>query len=232
VKAPKADSVVERVYDAIKSMTINFQLMPGERLNEVEIAGALGVSRTPLREALNRLNTEGFLSFRAGRGFFCRELAPKEIFDLYEIRKMIEVAGVRLSAERASDDKIDELMAFLRKTGSNPSRFTTDELVDMDEHFHETLAAMSGNAEILRILRNVNARIRFVRWVDMDSGVRKKTQTEHRKVLARVKARDADGAAALLTTHIDRRLDEITAAIRRGYGQIFANRHLGLGPPP
>jgi DNA-binding GntR family transcriptional regulator len=69
-----ADSVVDRVYEQLKAMSVSFELKPGERLNEGKLAKRLGVSRTPLREALNRLNTEGFL----GKGFFCRELDAHE----------------------------------------------------------------------------------------------------------------------------------------------------------
>src|SRR6201987_1623649 len=71
-----SDSVVDRVYEQLKAMSVSFELKPGERLNEGEPAKRLGVSRTPLREALNRLNSEGFLRFPPGKGFFCRELRP------------------------------------------------------------------------------------------------------------------------------------------------------------
>jgi len=99
-------SVVDKVYDELKAMAINYALRPGERLNEIELSKRLGVSRTPLREALNRLSTEGFLRFIPGRGFYCRELNPKEIFDLFELRKAIEISGVRLSTHRAKAERI------------------------------------------------------------------------------------------------------------------------------
>src|ERR1700759_2563757 len=112
-----SDSVVDRVYEQLKEMSISFASNPGERLNEGELAKRLGVSRTPLREALNRLNTEGFLRFTPGKGFFCRELDAHEIFDLYELRKSIEVAVVRLAIKRAKDEDIDALLKFLEATG-------------------------------------------------------------------------------------------------------------------
>src|ERR1700752_1900901 len=93
-----SDSIVDRVYEHLKAMAVSYEFKPGERLTEGELARHLGLSRTPLREALNRLNTEGFLRFTPGKGFFCRELDAHEIFDLYELRKSIEVASVRLRA--------------------------------------------------------------------------------------------------------------------------------------
>jgi DNA-binding GntR family transcriptional regulator len=216
-----SDSVVDRVYEELKAMSVSFELKPGERLNEGELAKRLGVSRTPLREALNRLNTEGFLRFTPGKGFFCRELDAHEIFDLYELRKSIEVASVRLAVKRAKDEDIAALLAFLDATGPDPGERSSIELVDLDETFHERLMAMSDNAEMLRVLRNVNARIRFVRWIDMDRINRANTQAEHRAVLHALKARDEGTCVYVLERHIDRRLDTITSAIKEGYAQIY-----------
>jgi DNA-binding GntR family transcriptional regulator len=216
-----SDSVVDRVYEQLKAMSVSFELKPGERLNEGELAKRLGVSRTPLREALNRLNTEGFLRFTPGKGFFCRELDAHEIFDLYELRKSIEVASVRLAVKRAKDEDIDALLAFLDATGPEPGERSSIELVELDETFHERLMAMSDNAEMLRVLRNVNARIRFVRWIDMDRINRTNTQAEHRAVLHALKGRDEGTCVYVLERHIDRRLDTITSAIKEGYAQIY-----------
>src|SRR6202012_612831 len=178
-----SDSVVDRVYEQLKAMSVSFELKPGERLSEGDLPNRPGVSRTPLREALNRLNTEGFLRFTPGKGFFCRELDAHEIFDLYELRKSIEVASIRLAIKRAKDEDIEALLAFLDATGPDPGERTSVELVALDETFHERLMAMSDNAEMLRVLRNVNARIRFVRWIDMNGINRNTTQAEHRAVV-------------------------------------------------
>jgi len=131
-----SDSIVDRVYEQLKAMAVSYEFKPGERLNEGELAKRLGVSRTPLREALNRLNTEGFLRFTPGKGFFCRELDAHEIFDLYELRKSIEVASVRLAVKRAKDEDIDALLKFLEATGPDPGERSSVELVELDETFH------------------------------------------------------------------------------------------------
>ena len=216
-----SDSIVDRVYEQLKAMAVSYEFKPGERLNEGELAKRLGVSRTPLREALNRLNTEGFLRFTPGKGFFCRELDAHEIFDLYELRKSIEIASIRLAIKRARDEDIDALLKFLEATGPDPGERSSVELVELDETFHERLMAMSNNAEMLRVLRNVNARIRFVRWIDMDRINRANTQAEHRAVLHALKARDEGTCVYVLERHIDRRLDTITSAIKEGYAQIY-----------
>jgi len=224
VSATAPDSVVARVYERVKAMAVGYELKPGERVNEVEIARRLGASRTPLREALNRLSAEGLLRFSPGKGYFCRDLDVDEVFQLYELRKTIEVAAVRLAVERARDEDIDALLAFLAGTGPDPGGRSTGELVGLDETFHERLLAMSGNRQMLRVLENVNARIRFVRWIDMHRGDRHQTQVEHAEVLRALKRRDVAQCVALLEKHIDRRLDEITAALKEGYAQIYISR--------
>lgn len=221
VEIENSESVVDRVYGELRSMAIRFEFKPGERLHEGDLAKRLGVSRTPLREALHRLNIEGFLRISPGRGFFCRELDAQEIFDLYELRKSLEVAAVRLSAERASDADIDTLYNALDDAGLIATDSAETERVELDEKFHERLMMLSGNAEMLHVLRNVNARIRFVRRTDMTIANRMSTQQEHRLVLDRLRERDADGAAAILTQHIDRRIDRINAAIKEGFAQIY-----------
>lgn len=215
------DSTVDKVYDQLRSMAIGYDFKPGERLNEVALAKQLGVSRTPLREALGRLSIEKLLRFVPGKGFFCRDLNAREVFDLYELRKSIEVSAVRLAVARASDPDVAALKAFLDQTGPDAGQREPAELVALDETFHERLMALSGNDEMLGVLRQVNARIRFVRWIDMAQADRPASQREHHAVLDAIAARDAAAAMAVLEKHIDRRLDRITAAIREGYARIY-----------
>ncbi|WP_313621584.1 GntR family transcriptional regulator [Achromobacter sp.] len=216
-----SDSIVEKVYLRIRDMAIDFDFKPGERLNEVALAKELGVSRTPLREALNRLSIEGLLRFLPGKGFFCRDLDVQEIFALYELRKSLEVAALRLAIQRAADTDIADALAFLDTTGPEAGERTVAELVELDEAFHERLVAMSGNAEMLRVLKNVNARIRFVRWIDMNRGDRPASQREHHRLLEALQARNEADCVAILEQHIDRRMDQITSAIREGYAHIY-----------
>lgn len=213
-------SVVDRVYEELKAMTISYTIKPGERLNEGDLSRQLGVSRTPLREALNRLNTEGFLRFEPGRGFFCRKLDVQELFDLYELRKFLEVASIRLALVRASDAEIAELLAFLDAAAPDFAKLDKASMLEFDEAFHERLMSLSKNAESLRVLRNVNARIRFVRGVDMDR-VRGDIQPDHRDIVLALQQRDEALCVECLEKHIDRRFDQITAAIKEGIAQIY-----------
>jgi len=212
---------VDRIYRVVKARAIAFALRPGERLNEVALARELNVSRTPLREALNRLVAEEFLRWLPRRGYVVRELDSKEVFDLYEFRAALEVSAAMLACERASDDELEELSKFVESRSKNADESDTLRVVGLDEEFHERLVALSGNQEMVRVLRNVNARIRFVRWIDMEKGRRKITQGEHAAVLNALKKRDANAVAHCLRDHITHRLDQIAEVIGEGYLRIY-----------
>lgn len=213
-------AVVSRLYDRLYDMAVSFELKPGERINEVDLARRLGASRTPLREALNRLASEGFLRFETGRGFFCRNFQPKEILELYQIREALESFAVRAACENATEAQLAALDDFLDRTGPGEQGRSSAALVALDEEFHETLMSYTGNAEMLKLLRNINARVRFVRWVRMEAR-RGRTQQEHRMILEAIRLRDPEWANRLMAEHIDRRLDEIAAAVREAHARIF-----------
>ena len=105
----------DRVYEQVKAMAVAYRLRPSERINEVELARQLGVSRTPLREALNRLAAEGFLVATANRGYTMMPLDPQRVLTLYEYRAILEVGALRLACERASDAELARHAAFIAK---------------------------------------------------------------------------------------------------------------------
>ncbi len=213
-------SVVDRVHKQLRDMAMTFRFLPGERLNEAILAKELGVSRTPLREALNRLSTEGFLTFSANNGFFRKKLDVKEIFDLYEFRMHLELSAVKLAVERATDEQLSEIEQFLTESAREEPGRTVDDLVTLDEQFHEMLMKLTGNIQMLNSLRNVNARIQFVRWLDMTER-RSETQSQHKHIVAALRNRDCGEAERLISEHIAHRVDQIFDKVERSYGRIF-----------
>lgn len=216
-----AEGRVEDIYDKLKLMAVNFRIRPGDRLNEVALSRELGVSRTPLREALNRLVAERLLDFRPGTGFFCRTLEPKAIFDLYEMRKIIESSAARLAVERASDNDLRLLQDELYETGVQVSGLTIAQACARDEAFHLGIARLSGNHELVTQLDRTNERIRYIRWVSMSFGKVRKSKAEHKATMQALLLRDGDLAAQILQDHITKRMDEITEAVRHGISNIY-----------
>lgn len=208
------------VFHALRDMAISYQIKPGEKVSEIALAQRLGVSRTPVREALTRLVNDGFL-LSASRGFVRRPLDVQETLELYEARVAIECACLALAIARATDAEIAEAAAYLGQSRQVPPDTPVERLVELDEGFHLRIADMARNTELRRVLVNLNERIRFVRWFDMEKVGRDSTQKEHRAILKALKARDAGLSERLLREHIGLRQDQIVEAITRGLAKIY-----------
>ncbi len=227
-KMTRTEGSVERTYRELKEMAANYRFKPDSRLNESELAKKLDTSRTPLREALNRLVAEGFLTFRSGQGFFCRSLTPAEIMDLYEARAAIECEAAKLAALRAKPEDVAALETFLNESRVDYQPGTSPvDLVRLDEEFHTRLTALAGNAEMVRMLENMNGRIHYVRLIDLKTlcerdGPDSVTTDPHQRILEAVKRGDADAARAEMAAHIERRLESITENVRNAFAQLYA----------
>ncbi len=208
------------VLDRLREMAIRYELKPGQRISEIALAEQLGVSRTPVREALNRLVTDGFL-LPAARGYVRRPLEVQSTLDLYEARVMLERETLRLAMARASDEAIAEARDFLAASQAARADASVDELVRLDEAFHDRIAAMAGNAELQRMLANLNERIRFIRWIDMENVGRDATQREHADILEALAARDAAAGDQHMAGHIALRREQIVEAIKQGLARIY-----------
>lgn len=223
----KAQSSVDKAYDHLKAMAVSFEFKPEARLNESALSVVLGASRTPLREALNRLVAEGFLTFKTGRGFFCRALSPSRISELYEARQAIETEAVRRAVARASDGEIEALCAYL--VASEPEYESCKDitkLLEMDEEFHRRLVELAGNAELVNMLDNIAGRIRYVRLINLEL-LRSAPRTNarqlsgHRRIVEAVKARNVAEAMAAIRGHIERRQEQTTEAVRIAYAKLY-----------
>jgi len=223
-------SSVDRAYVRLHKMAVNFEFKPEERLNESSLAVKLGASRTPLREALNRLVAEGLLTLKNGRGFFCRSLSPARIHELYEARAAIETEALIRAIERASDQEIRVVLDYLNDTESTYDTCDSlPDLLEMDEEFHMRLAELSNNSELLRMLENINGRIRYVRLINLQliksntkGMVEQATKlSAHRIIIEAVAQRDLDTAVSALRKHIERRREETTEAVRIAYSQLY-----------
>ncbi|MCP5036585.1 MAG: GntR family transcriptional regulator [Rhodobacteraceae bacterium] len=226
--SPKISNV-DRVYLQLRSMAANFEFKPDARINESSLSLALGASRTPLREALNRLVAEGFLTFKSGRGFFCRSLSPALVLDLYEARAAVETEAVRLATMRASDAELNGLNTWLESTGPGSSQgIDAEKLLKADEEFHLKIAELSQNGELLRLLVNLNDRVRYIRLIYLRGQVESaKTDTNpaktspHKAIMAAILDRKPGVAMAAMRQHIERRREDASKAVRIAYSQLY-----------
>ncbi len=208
-------------------MAAGFEFKPGERINESALSRALGASRTPLREALNRLVAEGFIDFRAGRGFFCRALSPDRILHLYEARIAIECEAARHAAARAQPESLAALDTFLNDSTEDYANCTDPmRLLELDEAFHLRLCALSGNPELVGMLQTIYDKIRFVRAADLRQlqAAGRSTTARHREILDMVRLGDALAASDAMRSHIENRASHATDAVRLAFADLYAPR--------
>ena len=215
-------SSVHKAYHEIRRKIQTFSLVPAARINEVNLANDLNISRTPLREALNRLVAEGLLVER-DRGFSVADLEPEVVKDAFEARIEVECATTRLACERATDEELAKLAEFVSMSAAESPDASVEHLVMLDCKFHETIAELSRNSELLRILRNLNDRIYLIRWIAMDDK-RSITQEEHRQILETLRKRDREEAERLIRAHILHRTDEVLSAIKSAYAHVYTIR--------
>ncbi|EPX85639.1 GntR family transcriptional regulator [Salipiger mucosus] len=211
-------SSAQRAYRMLRDRLLRFGFTPNQKINEVVLAGELSISRTPLREALNRLVAEGLLEDR-GRGFSVPDLETAKIRDLFEARTEIECSLVRLACDRATEDGLDALDAFLRESMAESPDASVDRLIELDIGFHDGLARLAGNEVLRRTMANLNDRIHLVRWIAMD-GRRETTQRQHLEILEAVRRRDREAATEAMREHILHRNEDIVAAIKAAYGHV------------
>ena len=220
-KKPSGSSV-DRIYEQLKQLAVNYKFRPGEPLNEVDLAASFGVSRTPLREVLNRLVAEGLLDFVPRKGFSCKPLDTKRVFDLYEVRCGLEMMSAKLATERASDDEIEALVQFWKTATEKFCTLTPVDCARCDETFHERLAELSQNSELLHLLKNVNARAHYLRLISMEQETyRRSTCAEHQHILQAIQDRNVDAAVNAMAAHVNLRQEQLVAVIKEGVARLY-----------
>jgi DNA-binding GntR family transcriptional regulator len=207
--APRV-ALAEQAYTQLKAELHDFLWLPGERASELDIASRLGMSRTPVREALFRLRNEGFLEVEAKAGWTVKPIDFARIDQIYDLRIVLETASVARLEHREEDPP--ELQA-LKDVWLVPvaERLTDGRQVGaLDEQFHAQLVAAAGNAEISRVHQEVTDRIRIVRRLDFTRGDRiDATYQEHAKILRAVMQRKTEAAQTLLKSHIEQSKIEV-----------------------
>ncbi len=195
-------SVVTLAYERIRTLILSGDVAPGTRLAQVELAERLGVSRTPVREALRRLAGEGLVDFRDQRGFRVADIALEDVLRRLEVRLILEPGGAGLAAERRTNADIEAMAATIAD-----ERAATDGVAvhDASRAFHVALATASGNRELALTLeglwlKEVGRRLLARRNAEPDWHLA--DADEHEGILAAVRDRDPRRAAALTEAHV------------------------------
>ncbi|MCK9741620.1 GntR family transcriptional regulator [Pseudomonas syringae] len=198
------NALAEDVYRRLKQEIFDFYLLPYDRFTETQLADRYQVSRTPVRDALYRLQREGYLDVEFRRGWSVKPLDFNQIDQLYDLRIVLECAAVERIC--ASAEVHPELTILRQHWLIDRDRWQIDMQVvaDLDEQFHTQLVAASGNLEMARIHQEVTERIRIVRRLDFFKSARiEHTYLEHAAILNALQARKRDEALLLLRSHVE-----------------------------
>jgi len=197
------DSLADQAYAKLKTSIYDFHLLPGDRFSESDIAKRLQMSRTPVREALFRLQREGYVEVMFRSGWQVRPFDFQQFEQLYDVRITLEVAAVNKLCSMVDVPLLDDLKrAWLVRP---EDRLTDGPSVSaLDERFHEQLIEATGNREMARIHHDITERIRIIRRLDFTKGLRiEATYGEHAKILRAVIERHTAEAVLMLTSHIE-----------------------------
>lgn len=206
-----SDTLSELVYQQIKTDIFDFKLMPGERFTESEIALTYQVSRTPTRQALYRLQQEGYVEVAFRSGWTVRPLNLQYYDELYELRIMIEQYAVRrLCTLDFSSSKEMKQLYKIWMVKPEQYRSSLKAMAQIDEDFHCTLVRAVGNREMTKMHQEISEKIRIIRRLDFSKSKRiELTYQEHQAILKDIAHKQAEAALEKITLHIQQSRDEV-----------------------
>jgi len=196
--------VRERAYECLKSAILSGRFNPGKRLTEEHLAKEMGVSRTPVREALHKLESEGLIKPLETRGFIVSKDSREEIEELFDMRAILEGYGLRVISEKVSEDLLEQLNGFIEKAEDALRRKQIREVFKWNTQFHDTLHRMvSEKKRLHRLLVNVRKYVLRYRENTLqypDGG--RRALDGHRKIVMALRLKDPDLCERVMREHI------------------------------
>ena len=193
----------EAVVGRLRDMIIEGKLAPGTRLREAQLGAQLGVSRTPLREAIKFLASEGLVELLPGRGAQVRRFSPKDIEDMLTVLKTLEVLAARTACVRASDAGIAGVRALHDRMLVFYERRQRLDYYKLNQQIHTTIVALADNEPLAYTHGILQSRLKRVRFIGSDGPVNwGKAVAEHNEIVAALEARDPDRLADIITFHL------------------------------
>lgn len=197
-------SLHDEVASRVRDMIIEGALEPGARIFEEQLGKTLGVSRTPMREALKTLASEGLIELVAARGAVVKRFSPKDVRDMLDVLAVLEGFAARLACERASDAEIAELRALHDRMAGFFKAKNRLEYYKLNQDFHSGVLRLSGNAALQASHLSIQARLKRIRYIGNSEPRKwKDAMAEHDLMIKHLEARDAEKLASILRTHME-----------------------------
>ncbi|SNS18720.1 DNA-binding transcriptional regulator, GntR family [Anaerovirgula multivorans] len=194
----------EKAYNLIKEQIIKCELMPGSDISEIQIAQELGISRTPVREALLRLNQEKFVTIYPRKGIIVSEITVKDIHEVFQIRELIEPAMAKIACKNMSKEYLLQLKKKFEDIEFNLSNPSAMEYFDLDIEFHKYIIQCGNNNHLIKFTNRIfdlDYRIRVMSTLEIDD-VEKRSRPEHFAIIDALIAKDGEKIQETIREHI------------------------------
>lgn len=194
----------EMVYESLRDAIVNQVLKPGERLMEMDLADEMGVSRTPVREAIRKLELEGYVVMIPRKGAYVAGLSIKDINEVFEIRGALESLAAGLAAQRATEKEIEEMELNLAMESSHFESSDLLKTIEVDTKFHELIFNASRNSRLLIMVKELREQVQRFRTTTLAvPGRMKFALDEHREIVEAIANRDVEAAQRAAREHIE-----------------------------
>lgn len=195
-------SLYDKVYNYLYEEIITQNIKPGQAIVEQEISGLLGVSRTPVREVLKKLETEGLVKHYSSRGTFVKEVTTQDIEEIFELRSIFEEMALRSAIHKIPDEELEELESLLNSLEFGVN--TAEEFYETDRSLHRVIISYSKNQRMADFLKTINSQAEMLRRISAMTPKRlQKSKQEHLEIIGAIKERDIEKAVNSLHTHLD-----------------------------
>jgi len=203
------------VFNTLRQAILYGKLQPGERLMEITLANQLGVSRTPVREAIRKLEIEGLVLMIPRKGAQVAPITEKDLNDVLEVRLGLEELAMHCACERVSEEQLKEILMAQKKFAAGLEVAKVSDLAKSDEEFHELIYQATGNNRLMQMINNLREQMYRYRVEYLkDSNVGQTLNEEHRELYNALKLRDADRALKCMKQHIKNQQQTIIKSLR------------------
>ncbi|MFZ5650599.1 MAG: GntR family transcriptional regulator [Bacillota bacterium] len=205
----------EMVFESLREAIIQGRLKPGERLMEMQLAEEMGVSRTPVREAIRKLELEGFVVMIPRKGAYVSGISVRDIVDVFEVRAALEALAAGLAAERVTDKELEELERSIVLAAELGDKAELDAIVETDTNFHELIYKACRNERLVQIVTHLKEQIQRFRTTSLSQPGRSRDALyEHRAIVEAISERNIDLAQALAREHVENAEQSLLNALR------------------
>lgn len=203
------------VFNTLRQAILRGELKPGERLIEIQLANKLGVSRTPIREAIRKLELEGLVLMIPRKGAEVAEITEKSLRDVLEVRRALEELAVQLACEKITKEEIRELERVAKEFQQVVNSSDITEIAEVDVCFHDIIYTATDNQKLIQLLNNLREQMyRYrVEYLKRD-GVFPQLIAEHEAIIRHIENNEKEKATEVMCRHIDNQVETVIDVIR------------------